>query len=676
MKAVAHSATTRIAMLVAVASIMLIVASPALAFDGARGDYLPVSFCATCHDVGSGLPVVPEWSLTGHASEGSVADSRANAYPVGRGPSCAGCHAGNYDPAKAVASASPVPTPSPTPTATTTGYSWPPAVPIWPSPIDNAYTRETFTGGNATVHTDVAVLGCSSCHGNVTSTAHMWGGLSDDEYQRLANPEICGQCHDRYAYNRNVYTIPTPKPTSLNNFHPQYPVGLNVYTGSLSDQMTLPDPAVSPPASGLWSFWAGGQSKKAHGEGAVQFGEWNQGGHKDALADLKALQPFVPDSVLNTCLKCHSSDYMLMEEAGKTVPTINTAKYGVTCQACHLPHDEGPTGATWNEERDPQLRAPQTELCTKCHTGEIATGAEYQPGDEVHHPMKEMMAGYGAIGVPENPSPHQGKCVECHMVPTGYENTGLRGTSANHRFLIVAPEEAAGQTTTVSVDGVNTTRNMPYSSCSTCHGSPDDPLATHLQDLIENRQQWITDKLAAIQAELNAAAIRMGYADFDTAYDAITAKAPGTRTAVETSFLSANTNRQFVDTEGSHGIHNWGYARDTVLTALAQARAAPWTPYTLTIKAGKSKVKAGKTIKVTGAVIPVDFVGGPMVVLQKKRAGGSWKTVKSVAPALPGGTYTISYRVAKGRQYLRTTFSSTSGRPTGTSKQVKVVGTT
>ena len=41
----------------------------------------------------------------------------------------------------------------------------------------------------------------------------------------------------------------------------------------------------------------------------------------------------------------------------------------------------------------------------------------------------------------------------------------------------------------------------------------------------------------------------------------------------ELAFQSAYTNRTFIETEGSRGIHNWDYARTVILKALDQAKS-------------------------------------------------------------------------------------------------------
>ena len=119
------------------------------------------------------------------------------------------------------------------------------------------------------------------------------------------------------------------------------------------------------------------------------------------------------------------------------------------------------------------------------------------------------MAGYGAIGVDEIPSVHEGSCVQCHMPPTSWQRPWWRQLGGNHTFTIIEPEVAATSSRCGDLE------TMPFSACSTCHGgnAPDDPMATYLQPRIEQRQSWTKAKIAAIWDELDQAAVKLGYAD-------------------------------------------------------------------------------------------------------------------------------------------------------------------
>ena len=159
--------------------------------------------------------------------------------------------------------------------------------------------------------------------------------------------------------------------------------------------------------------------------------------------------------------------------------------YGITCVGCHTPHENTTEGGAWDEEWTPQLRTGSAKtLCVECHNGELPEGTTAAPGTEIHHPMKEMMEGYGAIDVSAFPSVHKGKCVQCHMPPTSVSRGNVQ-LGGNHTFNIIEPEVAleaspipmvtTSAVATASPSGTITTTNtvtwdvMPMSACSTCH---------------------------------------------------------------------------------------------------------------------------------------------------------------------------------------------------------------
>jgi len=212
----------RVTIVALVVAAFLVLAVPALAWNGLREDYTTTPACQTCHSGTAGISnVYDRWSETGHANAGG----RANRLPYGS--SCGGCHSSNFDPSKIV--------PTPTATNATSGaVSWTGgnATPIAPQSMGDAATSESF-------------VGCSSCHygANVAGGLEIYGVDSNDTahtapYANLANAEICGQCHTRYSYaatpvpvasvpymkvDASGSPIPNPSPTSL--LQPQYAMG-------------------------------------------------------------------------------------------------------------------------------------------------------------------------------------------------------------------------------------------------------------------------------------------------------------------------------------------------------------------------------------------------------------------------------------------------------------------
>jgi plastocyanin/nitrate reductase cytochrome c-type subunit len=642
----------RVTIVALVVAAFLVLAVPAMAFSGYRDDYSPAELCTGCHPAVAG-----EWSETGHAVAGSHGQGARLPY----GSSCGGCHTGNYDPSKVV----PTPTSttvvgSPTPTATT--VRWGAMLPD--DNGDMPYT-EPF-------------VGCSSCHYGA-STTHAAPN------QNLANAEICGQCHNRYSYTVDTYEvapvpylaldgsgspIPNPSPTTL--LQPQYAIGYNPL-GESPDWMPAglgtvlnvqtpgwdptPDPAATSPA-GLQTYWQiDGEDTvwqyRGHDGASNQYADWAVEGHATALDDLKAVMGPNPPA---RCLECHSADYRIAVEAGKTPPTGAEAKYGITCVGCHTPHENGTATGEWSEEFHPQLITDsQKTLCVECHNGEIPEGTEAVPGSAIHHPMKEMIDGYGAVDVPAFPSVHKDKCVQCHMPPTTTSPTG-----GNHTFKIIEPEMASEAVPNPLVTN-SPTPTMPYSSCSGakgCHTRPNEPYGLYLQDTIEQRQEWTHAKIEQIWTRLDTAAVNMGYADIDEAVSTLNAKAMNTWTTAERALLSGFTNVEFVEAEGSFGLHNWDYSRAIVNTAMSQAKIAETgvvvrMPWKVTFKMSKTNIRAGTKVKYSGTVKTSKGVAATGKVKIMKRVGGVWKVWKS-ASVKANGSYSLTVKMTKkGKFYMR-----------------------
>ena len=291
----------------------------------------------------------------------------------------------------------------------------------------------------------------------------------------LANAEICGQCHSRYSYTTQTFAvspIPTPTASQTTLIQPQMALGgykmlgqpavapatgwtpaaplstvLNVQSPGWSP---TPDPAATSAGLGrLQTYWKDAEGadmmwqQTGHDGSAAQYPDWAIEGHANALTGLTS-QPFwgfLDEATKQECLECHSADFRILEEGGEN-PTSADAMYGITCVGCHTPHENTTEGGAWDEEWTPQLRTGSAQtLCVECHNGELPEGTTAAPGTEIHHPMKEMMEGYGAIDVSAFPSVHKGKCVQCHMPPTSISRGNVQ-LGGNHTFNIIEPEVA------------------------------------------------------------------------------------------------------------------------------------------------------------------------------------------------------------------------------------------
>ena len=570
---------------------VLVVAAPALAFNGYRADYDTTQVCAVCHTAGgqaASKPVFDTWSETKHAVSGAEGQATRLATD-----NCAGCHTANFDPSKLI--------PTPTATAADGTVTW--------AGSNGLATQPQDTGSAASSEADV---GCSSCHYNKTA-AHTGTAANPAD---LANAAICGQCHSRYAYTADTYAItpipyakvstplpgspiPNPKPISL--LQPQYAIGFetmgNAANGwtpaELSTKLIVGSPDWTPTpnpqattAAGLQTFWQmDGKSTswtlKGHDGSATQYTDWAGPAdlHAQALDTLKAAMGPNPPA---ECLKCHSADYIIAPDSSK--PAGDKTKYGITCVVCHTPHEKGTATGVWDPGFTPQLRTDSAKtLCVTCHTAEL-NGKVAKAGTTVYDSTKEIMDGTGAIGVPQgSPSVHRGKCVQCHMVPTTISRGSVQ-LGANHTFKIIDPATAAGvtpvpiSTTTPAPSAATPTPTpvvssitMPYSACSTCHSRTGDQAATWLQDTISDRQAAMHAWDDQLGTALTAAAKRLGYKSTAAANTALNKIKPSKWSKGQKAFQNAFTNDMLVEGEGSWGIHNWEYTRAIVLVAISQA---------------------------------------------------------------------------------------------------------
>jgi hypothetical protein len=189
-------------------------------------------------------------------------------------------------------------------------------------------------------------------------------------------------------------------------------------------------------------------------------------------------------------------------------PALKGAKFGVTCTACHFDHNAG--------EGIDDRRPP---LCEDCHSG-----GKMALGQAPHHPQNEMMQGTSpaATGVVKMPSMFGKKdCNGCHMPVIG----GKR----DHDFSVLMPDH---KDYSCGAEGCHTGQGAKYTKLA---------------------QDW-------------RAQIGKGLAEVKALLDAKKAKS-----ATE-AYKVALFNYQFVESDGSQGVHNFVFA--TKLLEVAKAKLA------------------------------------------------------------------------------------------------------
>lgn len=254
--------------------------------------------------------------------------------------------------------------------------------------------------------------------------------------------------------------------------------------------------------------------------------EWELSKH--AIADTNAsafLQNLFRTSP--TCSGCHTFQGFIQFVGTTAADTANMEpnvanppgdeSLPIVCAACHDPH---------NKLHEGQLRLEPAELCIKCHNPE-----EAQPPDEPHHSTASMWEGTGAVEFPGytyvTQSDHQitepaqsRRCVTCHVFMTPFDpGPPVVPAATGHTFY---PRlEACGQ--------------------SGCH-------VGGLTTFDYNGRQTTIDSLLA---ELDARLAAASSADSATV-----------------AFQEALFNFQFVENDGSRGVHNFNYARDILVNTI------------------------------------------------------------------------------------------------------------
>ncbi len=255
------------------------------------------------------------------------------------------------------------------------------------------------------------------------------------------------------------------------------------------------------------------------------FEQWSTSRHAAALETIEN-HPYGRDS----CLICHSAEAILATGHQVVLAQLTTvvAKNSITCVACHDPH---------GSPNEAQLREPTADICLTCHT----TGGTL-PGNEPHHPQREMLLGIGAFEATgdEAIGPNSAhttaalsRCVTCH----------------------VFPEHPADPTRENPVNTGHTFEPNVPNACRQCHPANS---SVRKHEAAEHEIEGLLDGLAPFfdpsdPSYIDPATLPSG--DIDR-------------------YNVAKFNYEFVEADSSHGVHNLAYARrllqisQSILTSL------------------------------------------------------------------------------------------------------------
>ncbi|MCE9637782.1 MAG: hypothetical protein K8T90_18940 [Planctomycetes bacterium] len=237
------------------------------------------------------------------------------------------------------------------------------------------------------------------------------------------------------------------------------------------------------------------------------------------------------------CVQCHTTEgFVRVQVNGETIDQAKSdailkkayARYkGISCDACHGKKADGTFAAGTNP-----LRLPKAQLCGQCHNAQSVVFADFQQyGEQVRHPMKEMMAGTAGAEVPGAPaytssfhSAFTDGCVTCHF------NKTMGGQT--HQF------------------------GAQVQTCSACHGVStfDRPSLSDWDGdgVLEGIQTEIAGLLNALQVTLTGTA-NVTFAGGSFEYNAAT---DHKMTGASDAQKRAAYNWYTVTYDASKGVHN------------------------------------------------------------------------------------------------------------------------
>jgi hypothetical protein len=407
---------------------------------------------------------------------------------------------------------------------------------------------------------------CIACHtvGHDTNSSAINGGF-DDTAAQLA------WSFPATLTNGNWATVPSPLKNLANiqceNCHG--PGSEHAYTFGKTNVTNWPRIGVSFGAGNCGSCH---DSEPNH----VRNAEWNNSRH--------AVATRVPSGASRwACVGCHTAPGFAGRMRGATA--TNTVYEAISCQACHDPHDAtnphqlrtGPNYTLGNGTA--VTNAGSGGFCMECHhsrngaaTNNIVQyqlgqltwfgGSSFGPHDS---PQGDMLEGANAIdyGLSLPSSAHRlavsNTCVGCHMQSIAPDDPAFT-KAGGHTFEMSYSAVTNGVTNTVALTGV----------CVPCHGPITSfdlkKLDYNGDGLIEGVQTEVQHLLDQLSTLFPAAAYVPGG---NYAPDGLVKLKVSVQTNWLTKYLKAAYNWQFVNNDGSKGVHNAPYAVGLLKASIA-----------------------------------------------------------------------------------------------------------
>ena len=370
------------------------------------------------------------------------------------------------------------------------------------------------------------------------------------------------------------------------------------------------------------------------------------------------------------CARCHTGQGYVNEKINgnlQTVPATGEVEYvggtAMTCVTCHDPH---------NGSNDMQLRAKSVgESCLGCHVIRLGTGGSLHTSHQGSMLLganlppfsqdvlnvytstpsgtpQQVVAAVNTVGGWELPgytyenSSHSDikeMCVKCHMASSP---SFLAASASNFSKPDTMMTKLGGHTFRVAYDnivGKDTTTILNPTGCEECHGEA----SIEFVDATQAKTKALLANLFKALPKRDSAGVTISSMSDTVAYQNW-AKAPASLKRKLTTIDKASVfNYNFVNNDGSFGVHNFNYAKGLLNSSLEQ----------LTLGAGASTIASikdvpldnGKKVQVVWNAFPSEQYSYNQVVNY-----GVWRkdpTLPSLSSIKKVGSFTELMQVTK-----------------------------
>ncbi|MBI4910518.1 MAG: hypothetical protein HY820_43295 [Acidobacteria bacterium] len=462
--------------------------------------------------------------------------------------------------------------------------------------VEGQYTiTATITAGNGeklvetvdiTAATYVGIKSCSGCHSSTfapnkapawAKTAHASifkqgvNGVASDHYA-----QSCISCHT-VGYDTNTDAVNGGFDDVMAKVKWTFPTSMKEGTfEALPEELRNVGNIQCENCHGPGSQHARNMSKKTisvslesgacgqcHNAGThhVKTAEWLNSGHAATVRSAAGAGH-------EGCVGCHTGAGFV--DRAKNAATPRTSYSAIGCQTCHESHGQTAPDATAHLVRTAMavtlkdgtevVGAGAGKLCMNCHQSRqnaaeyVATAAATARFGPHHSPQADMVMGANAFtyGITIPSSAHgdvvEDTCVTCHMQTVAATDPALK-TVGGHTFKMRS----------AAVEGAEPVEMV--AACQKCHG-PDVttfnfPLFDYdgdgIIDGVQTEVQHLLDKLSEQLPPVGQVK------------SALTIDSTWTRAQLEAAY-----NWQFVNNDGSRGVHNTAYTVGLLKTTLTK----------------------------------------------------------------------------------------------------------